>query len=421
MSMPAGPELRDAGSGSPVPAPLSWREAILLTTDFPPHVGGIAEYHAGLFREAASAGGIAVYSTIAGGDEARVPARVLPPPPQRKLGARPGDGLGVVRRFNTLAHFVALRRYARRTLAPVIARLDERSRVLIGVWSPLAHFWCETLAAAGRPYAIFAHGLDVIEPLYGTVAPWREADFRRAARVIACSSGTAEMAVQRLGLDAMRMRVVNPGIEMRGYVEPAEETIGALRAASGIGGGPVALSVGRLVRRKGFDIALRAFAAHRGDGGAGTYVIAGDGPERGALEALATELGVREHVRFLGAVDERTKLALYELCDVFVMPNTLLNNVDWEGFGIVFLEAARAGKPSLGGNNGGVPDAVADGVTGLLVDSADPRSVKGALTALLSNEALRSRLGAAARARAAAEFDWSVVGERFRGVLAEAW
>ncbi|NUQ21439.1 MAG: glycosyltransferase, partial [Gemmatimonadaceae bacterium] len=68
-----------------------------------------------------------------------------------------------------------------------------------------------------------------------------------------------------------------------------------------------------------------------------------------------------------------------------------------------------------------VPDAVADGVTGLLVDPGDARAVSAALTSLLSDEALRSRLGAAARERAAARFDWSAVGEQFRAVLAEAW
>ena len=420
MPLP-GSEQRDAAAGKHPRARTGWRDATLFTTDFPPHVGGIAEYHAGLFRQAATEGTVAVHSTIPGADEGVFPVHLLPAPPQRKLGERFGDGLAPVRRLNTLAHFAALRRYARRTLAPVLARLDDRSRIFVGVWNPLAHFWCETLAAAGRPYALFAHGLDVIEPLYGTIAPWREGDYRHAARVVSCSTGTAEMAVQRLGLDATRMRVVHPGIDMHGYAGPGEDTVESLRAALGVEGAPIALSVGRLVRRKGFDVALRAFAAYCAGGGTARYIVAGDGPERGALEALANELGVRQHVRFLGAVDEATKRALYALCDVFVMPNTLLNNLDWEGFGIVFLEAARAGKPSLGGNNGGVPDAVADGVTGLLVDPGDARAVSAALTSLLSDEALRSRLGAAARERAAARFDWSAVGEQFRAVLAEAW
>jgi phosphatidylinositol alpha-1,6-mannosyltransferase len=361
-----------------------------------------------------------VYSTVPGTGEGDL-VRTLPAPPDRKLGERFGDRLAATRRLNTLTHFTALRRYARRTLAPILARLDDSSRICIGVWSPLAHFWCEALAAAGRPYALFAHGLDVIQPLYPRIAPWRRADFRGAARVIACSSGTAEMAAGRLGLRHERLRVVHPGIDVGSFVPPARQAVESLRAKLGLGGKPVVLSVGRLVGRKGFDIALRAVAAHRAAGGEAVHVIAGDGPERAALEALAKELGMMEHVRFTGAVDDETKLALYELCDVFVMPNTLLNNLDWEGFGIVFLEAARAGKPALGGANGGVPDAVSDGETGLLVDSSDQRAVSDALTKLLTDAALRRRLGDAARARAAARFEWRAVGDGFRSVLEEAW
>ena len=396
-------------------------ETVLLTTDFPPQVGGIAEYLAGLWRAAAEWGVTDVYSTVPGGAGNGSRVTTLPPPPDRRLGARIGDGVGFVRRVNTFAYFAASRQYARRTVGPVLRRRDARKRVCIGLWNPLAHFWCDALAASGQEYALFAYGLDVIQPLYGTVAPWRVADFRRAARVITCSTGTGTMVVERLGVDPARVRVVHPGIDPLPNGIPSAATIGALGATLGISGEPVVLSVGRLVRRKGFDLALRAFAAYRGRGGRALYVIAGDGPERGALEALAGELGVREQVRFMGAVDEPTKLALYALCDVFMMPNTLLDNVDWEGFGIVFLEAARAGKPTIGGANGGVPDAIADGVTGILVDPCNQGEVDAALARLLSDSELRARLGAAARERAATQFAWPVIGEKFRRVLEETW
>lgn len=395
------------------------RDAVLFTTDFRPHVGGIAESLAGLWREASAWGNASVHSTISGAEAHGV--RMLPPPPDRRLGQRFGDGVAPLRRVNTLAHFAALRRYARRTLGPVLDQLDEQSRVCIGLWSPLAHFWCDALAAAGRPYALFAYGLDIVQPLYGTVAPWRIADFRRAARIIPCSTATGAIAVERLGVDPNRVRVVHPGIEMTGYVAPSGEEIAAVLESLHLTGDQLLLSVGRLVRRKGFDVALRAFAAYRARHHRGEYVIAGEGPERRALEALARELGVQGHVRFAGAVDERTKLSLYEACDVFVMPNSLLDNVDWEGFGIVFLEAARAGKPSIGGANGGVADAIENGVSGLLVNPSDLPGVSAALDRLLADDAYRARLGAAARQRAAAQFDWPVIGARFRSVLEEVW
>ena len=208
------------------------RDAILLTTDFRPKIGGIAEYLGGLWTEAMGWGSAYVLSTVPGAEG--FDAHTLPPPPERELGGRLGDRLPALRRVNTLAHFAALRRYARRTLAPVLARLDERSRVCIGIWNPLAHFWCDSLAAARQPYALFAYGLDVIQPLYGTVAPWRVRDFRGAARVLACSTGTAETLVERLGVERSSVRVVHPGIPMAGYVPPTSADVAVLRRRFGL-------------------------------------------------------------------------------------------------------------------------------------------------------------------------------------------
>jgi phosphatidylinositol alpha-1,6-mannosyltransferase len=143
-------------------------------------------------------------------------------------------------------------------------------------------------------------------------------------------------------------------------------------------------------------------------------VVIGDGPARCELEDLARSLGIQYHVVFLGEVSDTIKFSFYDICEFFVMPNRLLNGQDWEGFGIVFLEAAMAGKPAVGGNNGGVPDAVEHEVTGLLVDTetgAEPTII--AMRRLLENAELRQRMGAVARQRACTLFAWEAIGERF--------
>jgi phosphatidylinositol alpha-1,6-mannosyltransferase len=99
------------------------------------------------------------------------------------------------------------------------------------------------------------------------------------------------------------------------------------------------------------------------------------------------------------------------------MPNRLLSAEDWEGFGIVFLEAALAGTPAVGGNNGGVPDAVADGTTGLLVDPEVPGELTGALRRLLLDPELRRRMGEAGRRRAAESFSWRAIADRARAEI----
>jgi phosphatidylinositol alpha-1,6-mannosyltransferase len=83
-----------------------------------------------------------------------------------------------------------------------------------------------------------------------------------------------------------------------------------------------------------------------------------------------------------------------------------VDNGDIEGFGIVFLEAASSGKPVIGGNSGGVPEAVADGTTGLLVSGTDVTQLSGVLRRVLDDAVLRARLGKAGRERVLESFTW---------------
>ena len=110
---------------------------------------------------------------------------------------------------------------------------------------------------------------------------------------------------------------------------------------------------------------------------------------------------------FLGSRSAEHLPALYNLSDVFVMPNrTPEETRDVEGFGIVFLEANACEVPVVGGRSGGTSDAVADGETGLLVDGSSPAEIARAVTRLLQNPTLARRMGAAGRARVVREFTW---------------
>jgi phosphatidylinositol alpha-1,6-mannosyltransferase len=103
----------------------------------------------------------------------------------------------------------------------------------------------------------------------------------------------------------------------------------------------------------------------------------------------------------------------YNACDVFAMPNREING-DNEGFGMVFIEAAACGKPSLAGKDGGTGSAVIDGVTGLRVDGNDMDAVAEGLRFLLSSQNIVHEFGQAGLARVMQEFDWKVVTEKTR-------
>jgi phosphatidylinositol alpha-1,6-mannosyltransferase len=134
-------------------------------------------------------------------------------------------------------------------------------------------------------------------------------------------------------------------------------------------------------------------------------VIAGDGEERARLERLVAEHGVEDRVFFAGTVPNADLPAYYAACDVFLLPNRV-DDGDIEGFGIVFLEAAATGKPVIGGNSGGVPEAVERNVTGLLIDGSDVGEVAAAIHELATSEERRSRMGLAGRVRAHGCFSW---------------
>jgi glycosyltransferase involved in cell wall biosynthesis len=126
------------------------------------------------------------------------------------------------------------------------------------------------------------------------------------------------------------------------------------------------------------------------------------------IRAQAAEIGLEDHVVLTGPLPDPEVIRLYFRSDVFVLPCLEIPG-DVEGFGIVFLEAALAGSPAVATRVGGIPDAVVDGETGLLVPPGDFEALAEAVGRLLADPELRARLAATAAARARANFSWEAV------------
>jgi phosphatidyl-myo-inositol dimannoside synthase len=389
----------------------------LLSTDFRPMVGGVAD-HLHRLADAIAARIPVTVLTSAPQNGAAWPhayqLETLPPLPERRLYAATGDGFAPIRKVWTAAHFIRLREYGIRTITRVTDEWDHEAAVVIGIWDMAAHFWCAACRRAGVPYHLFVHGAEIVMPLYGARVPqWRTTDFKEASRIIANSSATAQLAAEQFQLPVAPV-VVNPSVGPRPSAEANARRSNEIRVQFGLKDGLTIFSLGRLVPRKGFDLALRGVAEVADEFPGLSYLIAGDGPERQRLEALAGELGLSGRVHFLGNVDEPTKWAAYDACDLFVMPNRLLGGSDWEGFGIVFLEAALSGRPSIAGRTGGSRDAVVDEKTGLLVDPESATALPDALRRLLKDRQLREQLGRAGLERATTQFTAAAAAERLR-------
>jgi phosphatidylinositol alpha-1,6-mannosyltransferase len=225
---------------------------------------------------------------------------------------------------------------------------------------------------------------------------------RGAAAAVANCRHTAAL-LESMGMPRDRIRVVYPGVDTDRFAPGVEG--GDIRARYARARDVVVMTVGRLQRRKGHDVAIAAMARLAPELPGLRYVIVGDGEERPRLERLVSEFGLGERVRFAGEVSSEELPRYFAACDIFLMPNRV-DGHDFEGFGIVFLEAAAAGKPVVAGRSGGAPEAVAEGRTALLVDPESDEAVAAAVSRLARSSDERRALGEAGRARVVDEFTW---------------
>jgi phosphatidylinositol alpha-1,6-mannosyltransferase len=225
--------------------------------------------------------------------------------------------------------------------------------------------------------------------------------------VIANSKFTERQLVD-LEVPKNKIVIISPGVDTERF-HPNYE-VSDLKSLIGVSDPcKVVLSVGRLSRRKGFDNLIRALSLFRHEEQCDfRYVLIGVGEDREYLEQLAKVQGIAKQVHFMGHVAMDDLPRWYNLCDVFAMPNREIDG-DTEGFGMVFMEAAACGKPSIAGRDGGTGDAVIDGETGLQVDGNNIADIVDALRRILVNDAFAAKLAERAYHRTITEFDWSCV------------
>jgi phosphatidylinositol alpha-1,6-mannosyltransferase len=257
-------------------------------------------------------------------------------------------------------------------------------------------------------------GAPVIQYLYGKELEGRPGLSRlvtqHARASVAISSHTRGQALA-LGAPADRLHLILPGVDPP--VAPSPRPAQRDKREP-----PTILTVARLRDRyKGFDVMIRALPLIRARVPDARWVVVGDGPLRGELEAMAASEGVADHITFAGALDDEARDGWLDRAGVFAMPSRLLpGGRGGEGFGIVYLEAGAHGLPCVAGNVGGSVDAVIDGETGLLVDPTDHAAVAGAIADLLLDPALRLRLGEAGRARAE-RLSWAHMAEEVDALI----
>ncbi len=274
----------------------------------------------------------------------------------------------------------------------------------------------------GLPYGVVLHGAEV-------AVPGRLPVFRRllcsvlsgACLAIAAGGYPAAEAARAAGERMPPFVIVPPGVDHERFHPLAGDERVAVRRRLGLPtDGPLVVSVSRLVPRKGMDVLIKAVGRLRAQHPDLALAIGGAGRDRARLERAAKRCGAP--VWFLGRVDDADLPLLDAAADIWAMCcRDRWSGLEQEGFGIVFLEAAAAGVAQVAGRSGGAGEAVLHGQTGLVVDHPeDPVVVAAALATLLDDSGLRERLGAEARRRAVAEFDYDHLARRLHAALLEA-
>ena len=264
----------------------------------------------------------------------------------------------------------------------------------------------------GARAVAYLHGLDVIasHPVYRLL--WRPV-LRRMSRLVANSDATASLC-RGIGIKSGKIGVVRPGVQVSSTL-PSDAQLERFRREHGVTGRRVLLSVGRLTERKG----MREFVSHALPGIVArdpdvVLMIVGDAPAdalhaRGqsaaSIAAAAASAGVSQHVRCVGRLSEADLQTAYALASLHVFPIRQLPG-DPEGFGMVAIEAAACGVPTVAFDVGGVGDAVLPGRSGYLVPPADYTAFAEAVHRVLAGAVNPGDCVQFAR-----RFEWSLFGQ----------
>ena len=370
---------------------MSRPSCLLATVDFPPLVtGGIQRYYHDICRE--SHGQIAVLTP--GGDgcgefDKAQSFRV-------KRVALPAGSSPISRALLTVLVTIHTTR---------VLLLGRYHKLIVGHWFLLPPLiWITRLLNIRT--AVVMHG--------GELSRFRSesslkrllvANINRCDDVIANSSYTFDQ-LAGLGVNRSKIKILTPAVDSDRYQPGVCNTPTDLPEGIWFGGMTL-LTVATLVERKGHASVISVLPRILAKYPSTRYVIIGDGPYRSTLTDKVEQLGLAATVHFLGRVTDDEVIWWLRACDIFVMPSRKLpGKFGEEGFGIAYLEANACGKPVIGGDSGGVRDAVINGVTGLLVNPEDNEALFIALDQLIGSKELRDLLGEQGRRRVVHDFQW---------------
>jgi phosphatidyl-myo-inositol dimannoside synthase len=250
-------------------------------------------------------------------------------------------------------------------------------------WNTALWPWLQGRLGFRSRYIVLIHGAEIIEPR-ASIRWLMKAILEDARVVVAGSQFTAAFLISQ-GIKPKRLEVINYGTDLPLPVSTSSQNLPKTQPIVRL------VCLHRLVARKGTALLLRSLAAIQGL--PWQLTLAGEGPERSTLEALARDLKLESRLTFLGKVSDLEKQHLFRDADLFILPSLAPNQNDHlEGLGLGLLDAQAHGLPVLGARTGGIPEALLEGQTGWLFEAGSQTSLVQVLTECLNNpDALKIR------------------------------
>ena len=373
-------------------------KVLVVTNDFPPRIGGIEQYVAELLRHLSNDVSVTVITSTH--PDAPTFDRTFP---AQVIRWAPYPLLPTPRLIRAVVHDVT------RVHVDVL---------VFGATFPLALIAGAVRRRTDVPIVMFTHG---VEPAL-TSLPGGSALLRRIVRhatITTVLSRWAENRIRSAVGPIPRIELLRSGVDADRFRPDVSGT--AIRHRYGLGGGPVIVSVARLVPRKGHDRMIGVLPEIAREFPTVRLLIVGAGPSRRRLERLTVRHRVASHVVFAGAVSDAELPACFAAGHVFAMPcRSRWAGLDTEGLGTVFLQAAAVGRPAVAGQSGGAPEAVIDGETGIVVDARVSAAVEAGVLRLLRSPDEGRALGANAASRVHRELTWPLLAQRLECLLREA-
>jgi phosphatidylinositol alpha-1,6-mannosyltransferase len=360
------------------------KKSLLLTLEFPPQRGGTQKYYSDICS-ALPSDKIVVLTNVAEVNNKSVQYKIY--------------------RQNLIVNYFFPKWLPMIWWTWQIVRKEKIELIQVGQVLP-----CGTVALMLKkilkiPYVVYTHGLDILLAKKNSRKKRLMKKILNNADKIISNSEFVKNEVVKLGIEQEKVVVVYPTIQIGQNQESRSKNLSRLdvdqekiQEKYGLFGKKILLSVCRLVDRKGIDLVILALEKIQNQIPDLVYVVVGDGPKKAELEKLAGK-----NIIFTGRVDDEELSVLYSLADVFIL-TPKKSDYDIEGFGIVYLEANSYGKPVIGSKMSGIEEAVADGVSGILIEPDNIEQISEAILKLYNDEELRKKLGEQGKNRVERDF-----------------